>query len=596
MPDQQPTGKLLIANRGEIAVRIHRTAREMGIETVGVHPADDSESLHAQTVDESVQLEGTGAAAYLDIEQIVGVARGCGCRAIHPGYGFLAENAEFAQACEAAGIVFVGPSARVLRLFGDKLKARDLAAAEGLPVLPASAVIDGADQAEAFYEALQPNGTMILKAVAGGGGRGMRVIHRKEDIAGALVRGGSEAKAAFGSGALYAERLIERALHIEVQVLGDRHGHVGHLGERDCSIQRRHQKVVEVAPSPQLDPALRERILESAVTLADAAGYDNIGTFEFLVDGADLNESSPFYFIEANPRIQVEHTVTEAVTGVDLVRTQLAIADGAALPDLGLDNGTAPTPRGHAIQLRINMEKLGEDGVATPRTGTLTAFRLPQGPGVRVDTFGYEGYRTSGLYDSLLAKLIVHSGERGFADAVNRAETVQDEYPEGFVPVRAAMPSTMVTVSPAVGDEVLAGQELIVLNAMKMEHVVKAPVSGTVSALNVAQGDTVPEGTVLLVIEEGTVEGEASRADLDLDLDTPRPDLAEVIRRRALTTDASRTKQVAKRHAQGGRTARENIHDLADDGTFVQYGSLAVGMGLHGTVDNCSTTRRPTGW
>ena len=585
MPDQQPTGKLLIANRGEIAVRIHRTAREMGIETVGVHPADDSESLHAQTVDESVQLEGTGAAAYLDIEQIVGVARGCGCRAIHPGYGFLAENAEFAQACEAAGIVFVGPSARVLRLFGDKLKARDLAAAEGLPVLPASAVIDGADQAEAFYEALQPNGTMILKAVAGGGGRGMRVIHRKEDIAGALVRGGSEAKAAFGSGALYAERLIERALHIEVQVLGDRHGHVGHLGERDCSIQRRHQKVVEVAPSPQLDPALRERILESAVTLADAAGYDNIGTFEFLVDGADLNESSPFYFIEANPRIQVEHTVTEAVTGVDLVRTQLAIADGAALPDLGLDNGTAPTPRGHAIQLRINMEKLGEDGVATPRTGTLTAFRLPQGPGVRVDTFGYEGYRTSGLYDSLLAKLIVHSGERGFADAVNRAETVQDEYPEGFVPVRAAMPSTMVTVSPAVGDEVLAGQELIVLNAMKMEHVVKAPVSGTVSALNVAQGDTVPEGTVLLVIEEGTVEGEASRADLDLDLDTPRPDLAEVIRRRALTTDASRTKQVAKRHAQGGRTARENIHDLADDGTFVQYGSLAVGMGLHGTVD-----------
>ena len=428
MPDQQPTGKLLIANRGEIAVRIHRTAREMGIETVGVHPADDRESLHAQTVDEAVQLEGAGAAAYLDIEQIVGVARDHGCRAIHPGYGFLAENAEFAQACEAAGIVFVGPSARVLRLFGDKLKARDLAAANGLPVLPASAVIDGADQAEAFYEALQPNGTMILKAVAGGGGLGMRVIHRKEDIAVALVRGGAEAKAAFGSGALYAERMIERALHIEVQVLGDQHGNVGHLGERDCSIQRRHQKVVEVAPSPQLDPALRERIFKSATTLAAAAGYDNIGTFEFLVDGADLSENSPFYFIEANPRIQVEHTVTEAVTGVDLVRTQLAIAGGAALPDLGLANGDAPRPRGHAIQLRINMEKLGEDGVATPRTGTLTAFRPPDGPGVRVDTFGYEGYRTSGLYDSLLAKLIVHSGEPGFADAVNRARRALSEF------------------------------------------------------------------------------------------------------------------------------------------------------------------------
>ena len=674
MPDQQPSGKLLIANRGEIAVRIHRTAREMGIETVGVHPADDRGSLHVQTVDESVELEGTGAAAYLDIDQIVGIARDRGCGAIHPGYGFLAENAAFAEACEVAGLVFVGPSARVLRLFGNKLEARDLASANGLPVLPASAVIDGADQAEAFYETLRPDGTMILKAVAGGGGRGMRVIERKEDIAEALVRGAAEAEAAFGSGALYAERLIERALHIEVQVLGDRHGNVGHLGERDCSIQRRHQKVVEVAPSPQLDSALRERILEAAITLANAAGYDNIGTFEFLVDGANLSEHASFYFIEANPRIQVEHTVTEAVTGVDLVRTQLAIAGGAALSDLGLANGSAPTPRGHAIQLRVNMEKLGEDGLAVPRTGTLTAFRPPEGPGVRVDTFAYEGYKTSGLYDSLLAKLIVHSGEPGFGDAVSRArralsefviagvdtnlsvlmnmmddpevasgamytryvedhltelrrerelagapgaetkvalagarvdaadplavlgegrrireeeraETVQDEYPDGFVPVRAAMPSTMVTVSPALGDAVLAGQELIVLNAMKMEHVVKAPVSGTVSALNVAQGDTVPEGTVLLVIEEGAVEGEASRADLDLDLDTPRPDLAEVIRRRALTTDASRTKQVAKRHAQGGRSARENIHDLADDGTFVQYGSLAVGMGLHGTVD-----------
>ena len=674
MPDLQPMGKLLIANRGEIAVRIHRTAREMGIETVGVYPVDDRESLHARTVDESVELEGVGAAAYLDIEQIVGTARDRGCAAIHPGYGFLAENAEFAQACAAAGIAFVGPSAQVLRLFGDKLKARDLAAAQRLPVLPGSAVIEDAKQAEAFYEALQPNGTMILKAVAGGGGRGMRLIERKQDIADALARGAAEAEAAFGSGALYAERLIERALHIEVQVLGDRHGNVVHLGERDCSIQRRHQKVVEVAPSPQLHPALRERILEAAVTLAHAAGYDNIGTFEFLVDGADLSDDSPFYFIEANPRIQVEHTVTEAVTGVDLVRVQLAIARGADLHDLGLADGNAPSARGHAIQLRINMEKLGEDGVAVPRTGTLTAFRPPEGPGVRVDTFGYEGYRTSGLYDPLLAKLIVHSGEPAFADAVSRArralseftiagvdtnlavlmnmmddpevasgamytryvddhlpallrerelagapgaqakvalagarvdaadplavlgegrrireeeraETVRDDYPEGFVPVRAAMQSTMVSVAPVVGDDVLAGQELIVLNAMKMEHVVKAPVSGTVAELNVAEGDTVPEGTVLLVIEEGTVEGEASGLDFDLDLDTPRPDLAEVIRRRTLTTDASRRKQVAKRHAQGGRTARENIHDLADEGTFVQYGSLAVGMGLHGTVD-----------
>ena len=675
MPDAQPTGKLLIANRGEIAVRIHRTARELGIQTVGVHPADDQDSLHAHTVDEAVELTGTGAAAYLDIEQIVAVAQDQGCDAIHPGYGFLAENADFAAACEAAGIVFVGPSQDVLRLFGDKIKARDLAAANGLPVLPASTVIADADQAVAFYEGLQPDRAMILKAVVGGGGRGMRVIERKEDIAKALVRAAAEAQAAFGSGALYAERLIERALHIEVQVVGDRHGNVSHLGERDCSIQRRHQKVVEVAPSPQLAPGLRAKILNAAVALADAAGYDNIGTFEFLVDGADLGESSPFYFIEANPRLQVEHTVTEAVTGVDLVRIQLALAGGAALDELGLGDGAAPSPRGHAIQLRVNMEKLGEDGVALPRTGTLNAFRPPQGPGVRVDTFGYEGYRTSGLYDSLLAKVIVHSGEPNFVDAVNRArralaefvidgvdtnlsvlmnmmddpdvqagsmytryvddhlaqllrerelagkpgarpkvalagaqvdaadplavlsqgrrireeeraQTVQeDEYAQGLAPVRAAMQSTIVSLSVAAGDEVLSGHELLVVNAMKMEHVIKAPVSGTIAELDVSEGDTVPEGTVLLVIEEGAVEGEAGTDDLELDLDTPRPDLAEVIRRRALTTDASRTKQVAKRNAQGGRSARENIYDLADEGSFVQYGSLAVGQGLHGTLD-----------
>ena len=675
MPDVQPTGKLLIANRGEIAVRIHRTAREMGIETVGVHPADDSESLHVETMDEAVELTGTGAAAYLDIEQIIAVARDRGCGAIHPGYGFLAENADFAAACEAAGIVFVGPSPDVLRLFGDKIKARDLAAANGLPVLPASAVIADADQAEAFYEGLQPDGTMILKAVAGGGGRGMRVIERKEDIAEALLHGAAEAQAAFGSGALYAERLIERALHIEVQVLGDQHGNVNHLGERDCSIQRRHQKVVEVAPSPQLAAGLRTRILDAAVTLAEAAGYDNIGTFEFLVDGADSSEAPPFYFIEANPRLQVEHTVTEAVTGVDLVRTQLAIASGAALDELGLGEGAAPTPRGHAIQLRVNMEELGEDGVALPRTGTLNAFRPPEGPGVRIDTFAYEGYRTSGLYDSLLAKLIVHSGESDFGDAVNRARRAlgefviggvdtnlsvlmnmmddpevragsmytryvddhlprllrereladkpgtapkvalagaqvdaadplavlgqgrkireeeraqvveQAEYAEGFRPVRAAMQSTIVSLSVAPGDAVLSEHELLVVNAMKMEHVVKAPVSGTIAQLNVSEGDTVPEQTVLLVIEEGSVQGEAAGEDLELDLDTPRPDLAEVIRRRALTTDASRRKQVAKRHAQGGRSARENIYDLADEGSFVQYGSLAVGQGLHGALD-----------
>ena len=681
MQSASTTNKLLIANRGEIAVRIQRSAREMGLPTVAVHAVDDQDSLHVLCSDEAAQLHGAGAAAYLDIEQIIAAARQYDCDAIHPGYGFLAENAEFAAACQQAGVAFVGPNPEALALFGDKLRARDLAVASGVPVLAASEVIADTTTALAFYDAVKHDGGMILKAVAGGGGRGMRVIERREDIATALERAAAEAEAAFGSGELYAETLIRRAVHIEVQIVADRHGNVNHLGERDCSIQRRHQKVVEVAPSPQLPAGLRSRIQNAAVELAGAAEYDSVGTFEFLVDGTPLadgaGDDAPFYFIEANPRLQVEHTVTEEVTGVDLVRTQLAIASGATLESLGLAQGKAPAPRGYAIQLRVNMERLEVDGTASPRSGTLSAFRPPDGPGVRVDTFGYEGYRTSGLYDSLLAKLIVSTGQPDFSATVQRARRALDEfvidgvetnlgvlmnmmddpvvqagalytryvddrletlttarvlagkpgaaaavkvalagaqvdaanplavlsqgrkqrqderaqaageveYGEGLVPVRTAMQATIVSCEAQPGDQVLAGQELVVLNAMKMEHVVKAPASGTVAEINVAVGDAVLEDSVLLVIEEGAVEGEAAKGALDVDLDVPRPDLAEVLRRRALTMDASREKQVAKRHAQRGRTARENIYDLADDGSFTQYGSLAVGQGLHGTVD-----------
>ncbi len=669
-------GKLLIANRGEIAVRIQRTAHEMGIATVSVFPDDDKNALHALTSKSPVQLEGTGAAAYLDIKQIIDVAEQNDCDALHPGYGFLAENHQFARACRDANIVFVGPNPNALELFGDKLRSRNLALTNDVPVLPASAMIDELTTATEFFASIQPDQNMILKAVAGGGGRGMRVIRNESEIEDALNRGSLEAKAAFGSGDMYAELMLDRALHIEVQIVGDQAGNILHLGERDCSIQRLHQKVVEVAPSPQLPQALRERIHEAAVRLALSAEYDNVGTFEFLVDGSDLNDDAAFYFIEANPRLQVEHTVTEEVTGVDLVRIQLGLASGQTLESLGLES--TPTPRGFAIQLRVNMETLKNDGIALPRTGSLSSFRPPQGPGVRVDTFGYEGYKTSGLYDSLLAKLVVHSGQGNFTDVVARARrslhefviegvdtnlgvlmnivddpdvqrgvmytryiednlepllanrelagnpnaaelgpkislagaqvdandplavlsqgreqreqeraqaTERVEYAEGIAPVRAAMQSTILSLMVAPGDDVLVGQEIVIVNAMKMEHVFKAPVSGTVREVLVSEGDTVPEESVFLTIEEGTVKGEAVHDDVELDLDNPRPDLAEVIRRRALTTDESREKQVDKRHAQGGRTARENIYDLADEGSFVQYGSLAVGMALHGTVD-----------
>lgn len=668
--------KLLIANRGEIAIRIHRTATEMGLDTVTVYPQDDGESLHAMVGCESVQLEGVGAAAYLDIEQMIELAKAHDCDSIHPGYGFLAENADFASACGRSEITFIGPSPKALVLMGDKLKARDLAVANNIPVLPATNILKSTDEAIEFMNSAANGGRVMLKAVAGGGGRGMRAVSDVKEIASAMERGSAEALAAFGSGDLYAELLIEHALHIEVQIIGDVDSNVSHLGERDCSIQRRNQKVVEVAPSPQLPDSLRQGILADAVKLAGAAEYSSLGTFEFLVDGQNLNDDSPYFFIEANPRLQVEHTVTEEVTGVDLVRTQLEIAQGRSLEEMGLTRELAPPPRGFAIQLRVNMEALQEDGVAMPKTGTLTAFLPPEGPGIRVDSFGYEGYKTSGLYDPLLAKLIVHSGQPSFAAAAGRAAralsefvidgvetnlgvlmnimddnrvrngqmytrfidenldslleprtlatkpssadrnielagakvdsrdplavlsegrqqreelraqaTPEREYAEGQIPVRATMQSTIISLEFEVGATVLKDQEILILNAMKMEHVVKSPVSGSVREINVAAGDTVPENTVLLVIEEGTVTGEAKEAKIDLDLDTPRPDLAEVIRRRALTTDESRKKQVEKRHDQGGRTARENIYDLADDGTFVQYGSLAVGQGLHGTVD-----------
>ena len=647
----------------------------MGIDTVGIYPQDDKDSLHVKSLAETHQLSGVGALAYLNIDEVIEIAKRADCQAIHPGYGFLSENADFANACLNNELVFIGPNPDVLTLFGDKLSAREVASTNGIPVLSASGVLSSADAALDFYDNLQPGNTIILKAVAGGGGRGMRLIESREQIESALERGSVEAKASFGSGDLYAEQYLEDALHIEIQVVCDQHGNISHLGERDCSIQRRHQKVVEVAPSPQLPQSLREKIFDAAIDLAKAANYDNIGTYEFLVDGSALGDKSPFYFMEANPRLQVEHTVTEEITGVDLVKTQLAIASGQSLEELGLILEDAPQPRGFAIQLRVNMEKLQPDGMVLPRSGTLQQFQPPQGLGVRVDTFGYEGYKTSTLYDSLLAKLIVSTGGSSFEETAKRASrsltefviggvdtnldvlmNIMDDpsiqagrmrtkyigenlealtqertlasptldqsqvelvgakvdsadplavlregrqqreeqraqavevrhFDEGFKPVKAKMQSTIQNLQVQLGSEVLEGQEIIVLNAMKMEHVVNSPTSGVVSEINIQEGDTVPEDTVLVVIEEREIDKELDLERQELDLDTPRPDLAEVLRRRSLTTDSSRVKQTDRRHSQTARTARENILDLADDGSFVQWGSIAIGQGLHGTVD-----------
>ncbi|HSR58714.1 MAG TPA: biotin carboxylase N-terminal domain-containing protein, partial [Candidatus Binataceae bacterium] len=410
---------LLVANRGEIAIRIARAAAELGIRTVTVFSQDDAASLHTRKADDARQLNGVGAAAYLDGDQIIAVAREAGCDAIHPGYGFLSENAWFAGRCREEGITFVGPQPKVLELFGDKLQARALAERSGVPVLPGTSGATGLEDARAFLESLG-GAAMMIKAVAGGGGRGMRVVYRVEELEEAYRRCQSEARAAFGNGDLYVEKLMPRARHIEVQIVGDGTGAVTHLWERECSIQRRHQKLVEIAPSPGLDPRLREAILAAAVRIAKGVRYDNLGTFEFLVNAAGSNGEAAFAFIEANPRLQVEHTVTEEVTGIDLVRLQLELAGGRSLAELGATQADIPKPRGFAIQVRINMESMAADGSTRPSGGTLSAFEAPSGRGIRVDTFAYPGYTTNPKFDSLLAKLIAHSPSADFADAVGK--------------------------------------------------------------------------------------------------------------------------------------------------------------------------------
>lgn len=383
-----PFNRILIANRGEIAIRIARAAAELGCGSVAVFSTDDAASLHVHKADAAHPLGKSGAAAYLDIDGILAAARATGCDAIHPGYGFLSENAELAARAREAGIAFIGPSVAALRLFGDKVAARHLAAGAGVPVIEGTTGPTTLDEAEAFFAALK-GGAMMIKAVSGGGGRGMRAVRDAGEIAEAFARCRSEAKAAFGDDAVYVERLVENARHIEFQVAGDRDGAVTHFGERECTLQRRNQKLVEIAPSPSLSEGLRNRIAAAALELAREVRYESLGTFEFLVDADDGGEGAFFAFIEANPRLQVEHTVTEEVTGVDLVASQIALAAGASLDSLGFGKGYRAQPRGYAIQLRVNMETMDENGVATPSGGVLSIFEMPTGPGLRVDTFGY---------------------------------------------------------------------------------------------------------------------------------------------------------------------------------------------------------------
>ena len=655
--------KLMIANRGEIAIRIARGAGELGITSVAIYAEDDAQSLHVELCDEAIALNGRGASAYLDIEAIVSQAVSAGCDAVHPGYGFLSENPSFAAAVEAAGMVFVGPTTQSLSVFGDKAQARALAEANGVPVLDGVSQSVSEAEAAAFF-ASHADGGVLLKAIAGGGGRGMRIVRSADELPDAYARCVSEATAAFGDGTVYVEQLVDQARHIEVQVIGDGSGAVSHLGERECSVQRRHQKLIEIAPSPALAAETRQMLCDDAVKLAKAIKYRGLGTIEFLLDQC----TGQHYFIEANARLQVEHTVTEEVTGVDLVRAQLKIASGSTLADLNLTQASVPPSRGYAIQLRVNTETVTPSGEFKPTGGRLTQFSVPTGPGLRTDTYGYLGYTTNPNYDSLLAKLICYSPSPDYQDAVIRAqrglkdfavggvatnlpllqaivvgevfqqnqfttrylddhlmafagasnvddasgtgpaqpgaqvnsndplavlehgksgvasseskaadvELLPEHIGEGEAAIAAPMQGTVVAFEVQPGDEVYAGKLVLVMEAMKMEHEVRAELSGVVERLGVAAGDTVFEGHPLIVLRRQEVAAADEDESEELDLDYIRPDLQEVFDRKGAGLDENRPEAVAKRHKTGRRTARENVADLCDEGTFVEYGSVVV--------------------
>ena len=407
--------RILIANRGEIAVRILRACRELGVDTVAVYSSADADALHVQLATQAVCIGPAKAAdSYLNVDALLTVARQTGCDALHPGYGFLSENAEFAQRCADLGLTFIGPSGDVIRTMGNKAAARALMQSHGVPVVPGSdGPVSTAQDAQAVAEAI--GYPVLVKASAGGGGRGMRRVDRPEELVAKFEEARAEALACFGDGQLYLEKLILNPRHIEFQILADRHGAVIHLGERDCSIQRKNQKLVEESPSKALTPELRERMGAAAVKAAKAVGYENAGTVEFLLDP----DREHFYFMEMNTRIQVEHGVTELVTGVDLVRQQLRIASGLALRLRQED----VTLQGHAIECRIN----AEDPVQgfRPCPGRVDFLHFPGGPGVRVDSCLYSGCELSPYYDSLVAKIIVHAPTR--LEAIRRMRRALEE-------------------------------------------------------------------------------------------------------------------------------------------------------------------------
>lgn len=633
--------KILIANRGEIAIRISRAAADLNIRTVSVYSEDDLNSAHVPAADESRPLKGCGASAFLDIEQIIALAKSSGCDAVHPGYGFLSENPAFSQRCGEEGLIFIGPRPDILELFGNKAKARALAKRCRVPLLPGTMGPTTLEEAREFFRSLGEDAAVMVKSIAGGGGRGIRAVYEEKRLENAFKVCQAEAKASFGVSDVYVEQLIPRARHIEVQVIGDGREMVS-LGERECTLQRRNQKLIEVSPCPVISRKLRARLMQGAVKMAKESSFLSLGTFEFLVE-AGASDDGLYAFMEVNPRLQVEHTVTEEVTGVDLVRSQIEIASGKSLADIGLVK-SATHPNHYAIQMRINMETIDDKGNAVPESGTITVYEPPSGPGIRVDGYGYSGYTPSQSFDSLLAKLVVISRSDEFADAVARARRALGEFriqgiktniplllnllsrpevekddiytkfvednaaaltaapimikprffiaddlqaqkqdkassreaPPGTLPVIAPMQGVVVSVEVKESEAIKAGRAVVILEAMKMQHIIYSDRSGYIRRIFVQPGDVINKGDVLLLLEEAEISADEKSAHIKINLDAIRPDLEAVIQRHAYTLDANRPEAVDKRHKSGQRTARENVNDLLDPGSFIEYGALAV--------------------
>lgn len=579
-------GPVFIAHRGEVAVRIAAACRELGMRSIVAATADDGDATFVRAADGHAVLPGHGPAAYLDVASVVDAAHTSGARLVHPGYGFLSEKVGFARALADEGLVFVGPAAETLELFGDKTAARAFAAAHDIPVLAASGPVHDASEAGAF--AASRTGPLIVKAAAGGGGRGIRVVRDRAGLAAALERAASEAARAFGDDTVYIESYLPHARHVEVQILGDGEAVVA-LGTRDCSIQRRHQKVLEFAPAPGLIPEVEAAMTDAALRLARESGYRGLGTVEFLVDAV---RGTDFFFIEVNPRLQVEHGVTELVTGLDLVALQLRVAAGARVDELGLDN--RPPIVGYAGQARITAEP-----------GMLRRFRPPSG--ARVDHGVREGETVAPGFDPLLAKVLVSAPTwpelivelsdavsgfdiegprtsladvRALLDAPDvragaLSTTLADRLRETDDPPAAELRSptagTVVALGAEAGALVAAGRPVVVVEAMKMEHEIVAPTGSRVDALLVAVGDRVEASDTVALLSP------ADDAPIDTEPGAPveRTDLANLRARRDRTLDAARPEAVARRRSTGKRTARENVAGLLD-GDLIELGALVV--------------------